>query len=348
MQIALDPEQRAFAASAAALAADLAARWERGRGPDDVGSPAPSEEDWARIAEAGWPALRLREENGGLGAGALDVAVLAEQLGRHSLAAPVLGTIVAAEQLQALGAPAAMLEQVAAGELRIAPLLDGRLLGFASGPAEALAWDSAGATLAIAPDGSAHGLGEPLPATDLTRQIRPLGRPLEDAALPLRPPAADDRDRLHAFALTVLVADLLGTMSAALDAAVAHACSRTQFGAPIGSFQAVQQIAAEDLVSVEATRSALYYAAWAVDALPAAQALRAARIAKAFASRAGVAVCEDVVQLHGGIGMTWESPVHVWLRRAHTDRRLFGDEHHHQGVLAATDLSPAADRSGAR
>jgi alkylation response protein AidB-like acyl-CoA dehydrogenase len=160
-----------------------------------------------------------------------------------------------------------------------------------------------------------------------------------DAALELRAPTDDDRDRLQALVLTLLVADLLGTMSAALDAAVEHGRSRTQFGKPIGSFQAVQQIAAEDLVSVEATRSALYYSAWAVDALPAAEALRAARTAKAFASRAGVAVCEDVVQLFGGIGMTWESPAHVWLRRAHLDRRSFGDEHVHQAVLAYLDLT---------
>ncbi len=342
MQIGLDADQRAFARSCGALAADLAAGWDRGRGPRDVASPEPSEKDWARIAEAGWPALRLREENGGLGASTVDVAVLVEQLGRHALAAPVLGTLVAAEQLQALGAPADTLEEVAAGELRIAPLLDGRLLGFAPAAGGALAWDAAGATLAFAADGSAHALGDALPAADVTRAMRRPGARVDDASLELRAPTDDDRDRLHAFVLTLLVADLLGTMSAGLDAAVEHARSRTQFGKPIGSFQAVQQIAAEDLVSVEATRSALYSSAWAVDALPAAEALRAARVAKAFASRAGVAVCEDVVQLFGGIGMTWESPVHVWLRRAHTDRLSFGDEHHHQAVLADLDLSAGA------
>jgi len=113
---------------------------------------------------------------------------------------------------------------------------------------------------------------------------------------------------------------------------------RTQFGAPIGSFQAIQQIAAEDLVSVEGTRSALYYSAWAVDALPGPDALRAARVAKSFASRARVSVCEDVVQIFGGMGMTWESPVHVWLRRAHVDRRLLGDEYYQHEALAAHDF----------
>src|SRR4051812_14248058 len=100
MQIGLDAEQRSFAQATGALAADLAAGWDRGRGPHDVGSAEPSEKDWARIVDAGWAALRLREENGGLGAGTVDVAVLVEQLGRHSVAAPVLGTLVAAEQLQ--------------------------------------------------------------------------------------------------------------------------------------------------------------------------------------------------------------------------------------------------------
>ncbi|RBY84351.1 acyl-CoA dehydrogenase [Blastococcus sp. TF02A-26] len=342
MQIGLDPEQRALGKASGALAADLASGWDRGRGPSDVASAAPSDADWARIVEAGWPALRLREENGGLGAAAVDVAVLVEQLGRHSVAAPVIGTLVAAEQLQALGAPAETLEAIAAGELRVAPLLDAGLLGFAPSAEGALAWDSAGATLAYAPDGSAHALGEPLPTADVTRSVRRPGARVTDRDTALRPPAGDDRDRLHAFVLTLLVADLLGTMSAALDAAVEHATTRTQFGRPIGSFQAVQQIAAEDLVSVEATRSALYFSAWAVDALPPAEALRAARTAKAFASRSGVAVCQDAVQLFGGIGMTWESPAHVWLRRAQTDRTSFGDEHAHQAVLADLDLAPGA------
>lgn len=339
MHVALEPEQQAFAEASRALATDLSSRWELGRNPQEVGSAIPTAADWARIVEAGWPALRLREENGGLGASALDVAVLVEQVARVPLAAPVLGTLVAAEQLQAFGAPPEALERVAEGDLRIAPLLSGDLRGFAADATEAVAWDSAGADLAYAPDGTALRLGEALAGADLTRMTR---RPTAASAadrLPLRQAAEGAADRLLAFSLTVLVADLLGVMSAALDAAVEHARARTQFGVPIGSFQAVQQIAAEDLVSVEATRSALYYSAWAVDALPATEALRAARVAKSYASRAGIAVCEDVVQIFGGMGMTWESPVHVWLRRAHVDRLLFGDEHHQHDVVAALDLS---------
>jgi alkylation response protein AidB-like acyl-CoA dehydrogenase len=125
MHVALEPEQAAFAEASRALATDLSSRWELGRDPQEVGSAIPTAADWARIAEAGWPALRLREENGGLGASALDVAVLVEQLGRCPLPAPVLGTLIAAEQLQVLGAPSAVLERIAEGDLRVAPA-DGR------------------------------------------------------------------------------------------------------------------------------------------------------------------------------------------------------------------------------
>src|SRR5690606_16973182 len=145
--------------------------------------------------------------------------------------------------------------------------------------------------------------------------------------------------RTSAFALSLLVADLLGAMQAALDAALDHARTRVQFGKPIGSFQAVQQILADSHVLTEATRSACWYAAWAVDALPGEEALRAARTAKAWASRSAVEVCENAIQVFGGIGMTWEAPAHIWLRRAHAARAAFGDEHHHEAVIAATEFS---------
>ncbi len=123
-----------------------------------------------------------------------------------------------------------------------------------------------------------------------------------------------------------LAADLLGVMRGALDVAVTYARDRVQFGVPVGSFQAVQHLCADALVMVESARSATWHAAWAVDELPPDEAVLAARIAKAWCSRAGVEVCETAVQVLGGIGMTWEHLAHVHLRRALLDRTALGDE----------------------
>ena len=345
MDVQLTAEQRALRDSAAKLATDAAGRWNRGRGPGDIDPPAPDDVVWSRIVDAGWLAMGLREENGGAGATAVDLGVVAEQLGYHAAPAPVPGTVLAAAQLEAWGAPAGLLEGVASGVLRVAPALAPDLAGFAgaapafagAAPAGLLAWDAAGAEVAFSPTtGRLHALGAPIPFADLTREVRPLGEPLPDALSGLTSPDPAARERLDALALALLVADLLGTAQAALDAALAHAKVRRQFGTVIGAFQAVQQMLADAHVLVEASRSAAYRAWWAVDTLSPGEALRTGRVAKSFASRAAVEVCETAVQVFGGIGMTWESPAHLWLRRAHADRFVFGDEHHHQTVLAAT------------
>jgi alkylation response protein AidB-like acyl-CoA dehydrogenase len=335
--IDLDAEQRAFRDACGKLAADLAGSWRLGRGPGEVAPPQPSAPDWSRMADTGWFGLRLREENGGAGADAVYTGLLVEELARHALPAPVLGTLIAAEQLQAHGAAPELLGSIAAGSVRVAPLLRPDLSWFAAGP-DALAWDSADADFAVSDgDGAAHLLGEPVGGIDLTRSIRPPlpeppGSPQEVGC---RAASAADQDRLAAFALAMLTADLLGTMEAAHAAAVDYARTRTQFGVPIGSFEAIADLAADGLVLVEATRSAMWYATWSVDALAPPDALRAARMAKAFASRAAVEVCEGAVQIFGGIGFTWEFPAHVWLRRAHASRRVFGDEHRQESLLAA-------------
>jgi alkylation response protein AidB-like acyl-CoA dehydrogenase len=231
-----------------------------------------------------------------------------------------------------------LLGDVAAGTVRVAPLLGPDLAGFADSADGALAWDSAGADFAVCVrDGTAHPLAAPERTLDLTRAIRvPLAGALAGLGrVACHAPSSVDTGRLGAFALALLTADLLGTMEAAHAAAVEHARTRIQFGVPVGTFQAVKQLAADGLVLVEASRSAMWYAAWAVDALAPPEALRAARVAKSFASRAAVEVCESALQIFGGIGFTWESPAHVRLRRAHASRRVFGDEHHHEAVVAA-------------
>jgi alkylation response protein AidB-like acyl-CoA dehydrogenase len=256
-----------------------------------------------------------------------------------------VGTLLLVEQLRLRGADPTVLHRIGAGTLRAAVTLTRDLRGFAENSADALAWDCAGADVAVVagPDAACEHRLRQRTTVDLTRAAGDLepavaAEPLTELA----PASAGTAARLDAFALTVLCADLLGVMQAALDASIEHARSRRQFGAAIGSFQAVAHLAAEALVSVEATRSAVWYAAWASEALPPDEAVEAARTAKAFASANAVAVTETAIQIHGGMGMTWEARPHLWLRRAQATRRVLGDEHHHHAVLAGARLTPAA------
>jgi alkylation response protein AidB-like acyl-CoA dehydrogenase len=139
-----------------------------------------------------------------------------------------------------------------------------------------------------------------------------------------------------ALALTTLTADLCGIMRGALDLAVEYAKSRVQFGVPIGSFQAVKHLCADALVHVETSRSAMLYAAWSVDHAGPVEALHAARVAKSFSSEAALAVTETCIQIHGGMGITWENEAHVFLRRALLDRQTLGDEAAQLSVLASS------------
>lgn len=347
MEIRLSAEQELFVEVVTELAASLTSRWQLGRGPDSVEPPAPSARSWQAIADAGLLGLRLDRELGGGGASCLDVCLLSEQLGRHAVPAPVLGTLLLLEQLRTRGAESGVLRDIASGRTRLSPVLTGDLRDFATSPAGARAWDCAGASagVIVANAAETRSLRPISPAVDLTRAVATVGPPESTAPLiGLGTDAAPDTaDRVRAFALVTVAADLLGVMQGALDAAVDHARTRTQFGVPIGSFQAVQHLAADCLVSVEATRSAVWYAAWAADELPAAEALIAARTAKAFASACGVEVAETAVQIFGGMGMTWESRAHVWLRRAQADRWLFGDEDVQYQQLAEAHLGPVPD-----
>ncbi len=114
-------------------------------------------------------------------------------------------------------------------------------------------------------------------------------------------------------------------MGGAVQLATAYATERHQYGAAIGSFQAVQHLLADAFVLTEGARSVTLHAAWAVDELPAPDALAAAAVAKAYCARAARQVCETAIQVHGGIGNTWECLAHVYLRRSLLSGDLLGD-----------------------
>src|SRR5262249_51642327 len=131
-------------------------------------------------------------------------------------------------------------------------------------------------------------------------------------------------------------AEMLGAARKCLEMSGAHARSREQFGQPIGSFQAVKHTCAEMLLEVEQAHSATYYAAWALSA-GAADASLAASVAKAYVGGAARKVCGDAIQVHGGIGFTWEFDLHLSFKRAKHLEPLYGDaDFHRQRALALT------------
>lgn len=347
MDARLTEEQEQIRETAEQLAREL--------GPDSPeGLPArgDGQKPWRQLAEVGFLGLRIPEEAGGSLLTGVEVALVAEQLGRFSVPLPFIGSAVcASELLRSAGAGRDLLASLAEGRLRLAPVLDPSMRGWARPGEAGFAFESRGAAagLLLDPDTGrlrAAELGPAAESQDLTREMR---RTLPDAATldigdlggPVPP---DARDRALALTLSALAADLVGVMQAALDLAVAYTGQREQFGVKVGTFQALQHMAAEALVSVEAARGCAWHAAWSVDALPAHEALESAHTAKAYASEQAREVCETGIQMHGGIGMTWEAMPHVHLRRALLGRLLLGDERIHYARLSHLRLGREEER----
>jgi alkylation response protein AidB-like acyl-CoA dehydrogenase len=163
---------------------------------------------------------------------------------------------------------------------------------------------------------------------DLTRAVRPIpaGTPVLEVSGQRRLLSADDLAHWTALGLALTSADLVGLMRGVLDITVGYATDRRQFGIPVGSFQAVQHLLAEARCLMEASLSVALHASWAVDELGQNDACTAARVAKAYCARAARTVCETAVQVHGGIGNTWDCIVHAYLRRALLSSQWFGDD----------------------
>jgi alkylation response protein AidB-like acyl-CoA dehydrogenase len=127
-------------------------------------------------------------------------------------------------------------------------------------------------------------------------------------------------------------AEMLGAARRCLDMAVGYAKVREQFGQPIGSFQAIRHKCSEMLLEVENSHSAVYYAAWALDA-GADDADVAASIAKAYVGDASRKVCGEAIQVHGGIGFTWEYDLHIYFKRAKALETMYGDADYHRELI---------------
>jgi hypothetical protein len=277
----------------------------------------------AAVEASGWRELRTAAEDGSAPwASAVEVAIVAEQLGRGLADAPFLGATLAAELRRLVGAPpAAEPETVALREdlQDSAPVVDGEV------HATVLAPDASGSSSALVVVGEAGNwtvgfvaLENAETGIDLTRPVARVQAPGTVAALDgqVRALDAGDLAAWRSLGLALTSADLVGVMRGALALTTEYARERRQYGSPIGSFQAVQHLLADAFVAMEGSSSIALHAAWAVDALPAPEALAATSAAKAYCARAARSVCETAIQVHGGIGNTWECLAHVFLRRA--------------------------------
>ncbi len=321
MRFTLTDDQREIQRTARDLLANRSS-FEKVRAAAEQG---PDEALWRELCELGWPGIAVAEAHGGQGLGAVELAVLLEELGYACAATPFLGTVLAAAAIEHAGSDAQRerwLPGLAAGELRGALGAPGELMPDAPGANVVVVVDLAQRTAAVA-DADAV---EPVQTIDPTRRYGRApagGEPLEGDAGP-----AIDR------ALVAVSAELVGLAQRALDMSVEYVKERKQFGVPVGTFQAVQHRAAQMLLDVEGGRSAALYAAWTADADPQRLPLAAA-MAKAWASDAGRSATASAIQLHGGIGFTWEADVHWLFKRAQLDSAFLGAGAAHRARVTA-------------
>lgn len=277
---------------------------------------------WKELSELGWPGIAVSEEHGGSGLGLVELAVITEELGYAVAPVPFLGTALAATVLETAGSQAqkdAWLEQLATGELTgaVATLTGGRDAVVPGATADALVLTDV-----------LHAPGTNGAAVDAIDPTRAHGRVAAADGEALEGDLQTALDR----AAIVVAAELVGVCQRALEMTVAYVKDRRQFDVPVGSFQAVQHGAAQMLRDTEGARAAVYFAAWAADAQPESLPTAAA-MAKASASDAGRAVTAAAIQLHGGIGFTWEADVHWLFKRAQIDSALLGGASAHRARI---------------
>jgi alkylation response protein AidB-like acyl-CoA dehydrogenase len=265
----------------------------------------------AELVKSGFATITIPERAGGGGGSVLDLAVVAEQAGRL-LAGPSLVTFARAAVL--LDGDA-RLADLAAGELAVAVVDD-------SGPV----LDAVGADtfLALRDGALVRGPGT-VTVRDPIDPTRALGDVTLGETTVLVPDATELWRRGERVGRTILAAEGLGAASRVLELGVAYAKQRYAFGRAIGSYQAVKHMLVDTYVEVEQLRSLVWWAAWAVDHAPDELPLASAA-AKAAAATTLEHAAETVIQVHGGIGFTWEHDAHLYWRRAKVDRFLLGDD----------------------
>ena len=317
---------------------------------------------WSKLAHQGYTGIIFPEEYGGVGLGKVELILLMEEAGRALLAGPffstvpfagsVLDVVASSEQKKkyltpicqgAARATVAVLEASANWDLSSLQLsgAKGKLTGEKLFVADAAVADF---LLVAARDGvflaeaKAPGLKiSPMASMDFTRKLYTVqfnNTPAEKIG------DAGTFPRAFDIATTALCAEMVGGMQRSLDITVEYAKTRKQFGKPIGMFQAVQHQCADMYLETESARSAVYYAAWALQE-NAPDAASAVSIAKMYASDAARTVGNRAIQVHGGMGFTWENDLHLYYRRAKSSETAFGDATFHRERLAQLVIDAA-------
>ena len=334
MNFDFDDDQRDIQRTARDLLASRSS-WERVREAATSGTYDAAL--WTELSDLGWPGIAVSQDHGGQGLGLVELCVLLEETGYAGAATPLLSTTLAAVVIQEAGSAeqqAQWLPRLAAGEIT------GALGTAIDGVGELVADGADAAVIVLVEDGAARLLTptdaeiEPVAAIDPTRRFARVsargGEPL-----PGDVEAALDK------AAVAVSAELVGICQRALDMSVAYAKDRKQFDTAVGAFQAVAHKCAQMLKQTEGARAATYHGAWAADASPDLLA-EAASIAKAAASEAGREVTSSAIQVHGGIGFTWEADVHWLFKRAQIDAAYLGGAGTHRRRLAALLAGRAA------
>jgi alkylation response protein AidB-like acyl-CoA dehydrogenase len=280
---------------------------------------------WSEVSELGWTGIAISEDHGGQGLGMVELAILCEEIGYACAPLPFLSNAAAGLALEVAGSDeqrSQWLGGIASGESR----------GSIAGQSVAVDVDGAACLVAIHDDDRATlhdpgDAGEPLDLIDATRRYSSAP---ESGGDPLPGDVGPARDRIS----VAYAADLVGIAQKAMEMAVEYAKERKQFDRPIGAYQAVSHQCAEMLYDIEEARSLTLFAAWSADADPDSLPLAAA-MAKARASDAAWEVCKTSIQVHGGIGFTWEHDLHFLLKRARAGGQLFGTAREHRERVAA-------------
>jgi alkylation response protein AidB-like acyl-CoA dehydrogenase len=311
---------------------------------------------WAKLTEQGYTGIIFPEEYGGVGLGKVELMLLMEEAGRALLPGPFFSTVaLAGSVVDAVGTPAnkkKYLGPICRGEARATVAIleagaswnprdvqlsaaNGKISGeklfvSAAGVADFIVVVARNGVFAVA--ANARGLRiTPMLGMDLTRKLYVVefsNTPAEELG-----PAAGLVGALD-VATAAVAAELVGGMQRTLDITVEYAKTRKQFGKPIGIFQAVQHQCADMYLETESSRSAVYYAGWALqENSPAASA--AVSIAKMYASDAARTVGNRGIQIHGGMGFTWENDLHLYYRRAKASETAFGDATFHRERIAS-------------
>lgn len=304
--------------------------------------------EWRRLAEMGYVGLVLPARVGGQGLGAVELAIVLEEMGRACVPGPFLDVVLAASLLVAADGHDALVRDVVAGKKLVTIARhDAPFAGASATPVRASGGRvrgtkyfvpfaaSADALVVASADGSV--LVEapfdvtPLQTLDLAQRFADVvidhdGKPLGGAA---------DLGRVDRLGAVGASAMLLGLMSSCLETTLDYVQTRQAFKRPIGAFQALQHRLADMLLKMESTRSAVYRAAWCLDT-DAPEAPLACAAAKAYAGDAARHVCGEAIQMHGGIGFTWELDLHLYFKRVKTLEQHYGStESQLEAVLAA-------------